>query len=434
MKKIFSIAFAALAVVACDVTSVNPDVPFVEREKPVPTYEGSGNLMFGEIDKAVKTAHTYTWSAKDNAITINVTVNLDQYVNGDEELGIPGGDWGLGWFPMPLESINEFLGCMVTSDLTESNFQAYNPDGTAVDFSSYKPGMWLGPESVSGYTGGVCFWQWYIWGGKSDKNGNEIYYDFSDDGDYTRYRGFMYLGAMPGASGAASMGGKTVHSHNEITVGGEKFNFDVNFAFTELSQEIVIIWDESEAESNPVGEGYLKAKTDSFDSEEGGELLDWAPVKWNLSEEGLVFEAEYSVSAADGEWAYGYKKFDMSMISEIIGKDINTLTFEDFYPVEADGTPYEKWTVGAPFAGQWVDAEGNSCNWSAGHIYWALQTNEENIFEETHVVGALIFGVNPGNVSETDEETEEVSAIHETVTSKAVICGIPMTISIKIVD
>ena len=403
-KTIFFCAVAALALASC-AQDANPDVPIVIPD-PVTEYGGSGNLTYGDA----ASVHTYSWKAEGTQIIINVNV--------DTEVAVDNGDWEIGHFTMPLSDINAFLDDFV-AQLDEDSFYALEPDGSVVEeMTSYKPGMWLDADSYSAdWSSGSAYWQWYAWGNKEDKSGNTITYDYGwdDNDEYTlfdEYKGWFIIGTNP--SNVALAAGKTITSKCVIESNGTSYDFIVNIKFS--SADITYDWDETPGVSDYSGSAYLK----DWDFNE----LSWAPVSWSIDSDGFNFEATYSISQADGAWAYGYLKFDTSFLADILGAQVYELSTTDFYPLQGDGvTPStDIWTVGYG-QGQWVDGNGDACHWDTGHLYWWFQTEPEVIYEDLYCTGALVFGTNPDNV-----------VAGEKVTSKNMIKGHPFNVTLNIVD
>ncbi len=146
MKKIFVyMALASLALTACHTKEYfeNDGIPVEPEPEPEIVYEGEGNLEKENKDGSVaETNSTYTWKAEGTSITIDAYIDTGQYIHGDDEFG--GGEYCIGWFTLPIATMNEFLGLDVRTDLTAATFWGVDPDGTKLDsFSSYAPGMWV---------------------------------------------------------------------------------------------------------------------------------------------------------------------------------------------------------------------------------------------------------------------------------------------------
>lgn len=209
----------ALLCLASCAQDVDPKSKVPEQiPEEVKEYGGDGVLLYGEDEEA--TGHAYVWSAKETTISINVNIDTDEATDR--------GDWEMGHFELPASQINEFLGVFVGSELDESTFYAVEPDGTQVEeMTSYKPGMWINDDSYSGnWASGVFYWQWYVWGGKVDKKGNVIEYDY----DYNEYPSRFMVGTNPSNIPAAA--GKTVTSKCVIVANQNKYDFIVNLIFS----------------------------------------------------------------------------------------------------------------------------------------------------------------------------------------------------------
>ncbi len=163
---------------------------------------------------------TYSWTLSGTTIAVNVNIDTQEAASR--------GGFQVGYFELPVEKVNEFIGADVRN-LDESSFTAYNPDGTRVDFSSYKPGMWVDINGKScGWSIGTAFWQWYVWGGKKDKAGNTITYDGDPNGTGENQSRFM-VGMHPDNVAAAK--GKTIVFNNKIAANGTTFDFIVTYKY-----------------------------------------------------------------------------------------------------------------------------------------------------------------------------------------------------------
>ena len=163
---------------------------------------------------------TYSWTLSGTTIAVNVNIDTQEAASR--------GGFQVGYFELPVEKVNEFIGADVRN-LDESSFTAYNPDGTRVDFSSYKPGMWVDINGKScGWSTGTAFWQWYVWGGKKDKAGNTITYDGDPNGTGENQSRFL-VGMHPDNVAAAK--GKTIVFNNKIAANGTTFDFIVTYKY-----------------------------------------------------------------------------------------------------------------------------------------------------------------------------------------------------------
>ncbi|MCR5326088.1 MAG: hypothetical protein K6E37_04975 [Bacteroidales bacterium] len=459
MKKAFYIiGLAALAITGCTLNEayVNPDVPRVDKPLPVIKYEGSGNLVTGHIGEETKLNSTYSWEAKDNTITINIGFDLEEYI----EIG----NWELGYFFLDLDSINDYLGILVTSDTNEENFYGVEPDGSKVDYgdshacwTSYMPGMWINADGTASGSGGMNYWQWYIWTGRDG-----IYYDYGDGTDKT-YNGLFLVGGNPGnvAGNAAKLVGTTTTSKAKLVAGDVTHDFVVNIKYTNYDASDDG-WDHSDPNTGLTGESVLKLNRDTEST---------FPFKWNISAEKMEFTCELSIAklVSDfemeyheagevvgegdeaetitetgyyyGPYAIGYVKMDLGMISEIIGKDLSEATFEEFYPCDAEGnllttryvmnwdtgelegSEFTGWTAFGNIPGEWVTADSKAGNWSSGAAYWWINFDQEN-YAEIMCENAFVIGNGPNTVHH----------VGDVVTSYNMLCDIPFNVIVKYVE
>ncbi len=412
-KSFYMIAAAALALVSCNLneTKLNPDVPMVERPQPEITYEGSGNLVTGAIGEQKQLKSTYSWEAKDNAIVVNIGFDLEEYIEG--------GNWELGYFFLDINSINDYLGILVTSDTTEDNFYGVEPDGSKLDYgenhavwTSYKPGMWINADGTASGSGGVNYWQWYIWTGREG-----IFYDYGEGTD-KQYNGLFLVGGNPGnvAGKANDLSGTTVTSKAKLIAGGESYDFIVNIKYSDYTPEPL-----------PETEGYQDEPMDSglggYSYSSGVEgNHQWS---WYFDEEGLHVDVDLVSTEEEPieDWGLLGIVINPEVMTSYLGiDDMGALTdLAYFHPLAADGTALEEWTSYAP--GQWVDADGNATNWQ-GVFYWQYQFGD-NKYDGHFTEGLLVVGVNPGNVS---------TVAGQTVVSKAQLGDKLMTVSVHFHD
>lgn len=218
MKKIFTLsALAVLALTACHKKAYfeNDGIPVIPADPPVIVYEDSGNLVTGTGDDEVELNSTYAWKAEGNTITVDVQFDLAEYVKR--------GGWELGYFMWDLASINDFLGISVVGDTTEDTFYGVNPDGSNAGLTSYKPGMWINQDGTASGSGGLNYWQWYIWTGRDG-----IYYDYGEGTD-TAFNGLFLIGGNPSniAGKQAELIGQTVTSKAKLIAAGTEYDFVV---------------------------------------------------------------------------------------------------------------------------------------------------------------------------------------------------------------
>ena len=381
MKKIFVyMALASLALTACHTKEYfeNDGIPVEPEPEPEIVYEGEGNLEKANKDGSVaETNSTYTWKAEGTSITIDAYIDTGQYIHGDDEFG--GGEYCIGWFTLPIATMNEFLGLDVRTDLTAATFWGVDPDGTKLDsFSSYAPGMWVDADGVtSNWSAGSAFWQWYVWEGQG------VTYDMSQ-GDYP---GIIYLGCQP--ANAAAVAGKTVTSKAKLTANGTEYDWTVNFHYAETEKVVE-------------GSGKLQAfvwdDDDNYHAEE--KLSQYSYVL--AADSGL----EITVEVNTEEWI----GFDLprAEFKEVTGIDPAELDETSFYAIDDFGDPVEEFTSYKP--GMWVDEKGLPApGWSEGIAYWQwyvwggkTDKNGKTIgYDYDHEKHPDIFvvGGNPGNNS-----------------------------------
>ena len=449
-KSLYLIALSSAVVAGCNLneTKLNPDVPMVDRPVPEITYEGSGKLVTGTGDEQKTLESTYSWSAKDGAIVVNIDFDLTEYIDND--------GWELGYFFLDVNSINDFLGMLVTSDTNESNFYGVEPNGAKVDYgdshlvwTSYKPGMWVNADGTASGSGGMLYWQWYIWTGRDG-----IYYDYGEGTDKA-YNGLFLVGGNPGniKGNAATLVGTTTTSKAKLETPDGTVDFIINVKFVNYDSSDDG-WDHSDGQSALSGKANLMLDRD-VESE--------FPLTWNISKEGIDFTCELSLAKlcedfemeyeegtgyVNGPYAIGYVKFDLDVFTDIIGKKITETTFEEFFPCDAEGNllterytsknvagegedpryeivgdPYEGWTSYSPLPGEWVLADGKAGNWSSGAAYWWMNFDKEN-YAEFLCEGALVIGNGPNTVHQ----------VGDVVTSYNMCCGIPFNVHVKYVE
>ena len=389
MKKIFVyMALASLALTACHTKEYfeNDGIPVEPEPEPEIVYEGEGNLEKANKDGSVaETNSTYTWKAEGTSITIDAYIDTGQYIHGDDEFG--GGEYCIGWFTLPIATMNEFLGLDVRADLTAATFWAVNPDGTKVDsFTSYAPGMWVDDTGASSnWSAGSAFWQWYVW---EDQG---VTYDMSQ-GDYP---GIIYLGCQP--ANAAAVAGKTVTSKAKLTANGTEYDWTVNFHYAETEKVVegsgklqAFVWDDDE---NYHAEEMLSQYSYVLAADSGLEIT-------------VEVNTEEWIESKD--WMIGWFDLPRAEFKEVTGIDPAELDETSFYAIDDFGDPVEEFTSYKP--GMWVDEKGLPApGWSEGIAYWQwyvwggkTDKNGKTIgYDYDHEKHPDIFvvGGNPGNNS-----------------------------------
>ena len=167
--------------------------------------------------------HAYAWKMEGNTISVDVDVDVAHAAQLAAE-----GRWEIGHFELPVEKVNAFIGADVR-ELDESSFTSYDPDGKQVDMTSYKPGMWVDANGKScSASAGTAFWQWYVWGGKTDKNGEKIWYDYDQQGTGAN-QGRVMVGMNPSRISAAK--GKTISFRNKLTVQSAEYELIITYRY-----------------------------------------------------------------------------------------------------------------------------------------------------------------------------------------------------------
>ncbi len=385
MKKIFVLmALASLTLVSCHKKAwyENDGIPVEPEPEPEIVYEGEGNLEKEGSNGVAETNSTYTWKAEGTTILIDAYIDTGQYMHGDDEFG--GGEYCIGWFTLPIATMNEFFGVDVRSELTEANFYPVNPDGSKVEFSSYKPGMWVDADGVtSNWSAGSAFWQWYVWEGQGSS------YDMSQ----SDYPGIIYLGCQPANAGAVA--GKTVTSKAKIEVNGTTYDWTINFHY-------------SETEALVEGSGKLQTFVwDDDDNYHAEEVLSSYSYKL-AAESGLEITVEVNTEEwiESEDWMIGWFDFPSAQFKEVTGIDPAELDEDSFYAIDDFGDPVEEFTSYKP--GMWVDENGLPApGWSEGIAYWQwyvwggkTDKNGKVIgydYDHEKHPGIFVVGGNPGN-------------------------------------
>ena len=399
MKKIFVyMALASLTLTACHTKEFyeKDGIPIEPEPEPEIVYEGEGNLEKEGSNGVAETNSTYTWKAEGTTILIDAYIDTGQYIHGDDEFG--GGEYCIGWFTLPIATMNEFFGVDVRSELTEANFYPVDPDGSKVTFSSYKPGMWVDADgATSNWSAGSAFWQWYVWEGQGSS------YDMSQ----SDYPGIIYLGCQP--ANAAAVAGKTVTSKAKIEVNGTTYDWTVNFHY---------------AETEAVVEGSGKLSKFVWDDDDNYHIEEsLSNYRYTLAaESGLEIFVEVNTEewTDSGDWMIGWFDLPRAQFKEVVGFDPAELDESTFYALDDFGDPVEEMTSYKP--GMWIGPDGLASDWSAGVAYWQWYVWGGKTDKNGKVIGydydyekhpdIFVVGGNPGNVSKvTFEEPFSTTAM-----------------------
>ena len=399
MKKIFVLmALASLTLVSCHKKAwyENDGIPIEPEPEPEIVYEGEGNLEKSGSGGIAETNSTYTWKAEGTTILIDAYIDTGQYIHGDDQFG--GGEYCIGWFTLPIATMNEFLGLDVRSDLTEANFYPVNPDGSKVTFTSYKPGMWVDADGASSnWSAGSAFWQWYVWEGQGSS------YDMSQ----STFPGIIYMGCQP--ANAAAIAGKTVTSKAKIEANGQVYDWIVNFHYAETEAVVEgsgklnkFVWDsdsEFHVEESLSGYSYVLAADSGLEINVTVNTEEWTE---------------------SGDWMIGWFDLPRTLVKEVTGIDPAELDEDTFYALDDFGDPVEEMTSYKP--GMWIGTDGLASNWSEGVAYWQWYVWGGKTDRKGNTIGydydhetypdIFVVGGNPGNVSKvTFEEPFSTSAM-----------------------
>ena len=352
---------------------------YAETEKVV---EGSGKLqafVWDDDDNyhAEEKLSQYSYVlAADSGLEITVEVNTEEWTDS--------GDWMIGWFDFPRAAFKEVTG-IDPAELDETSFYAIDDFGDPVEeFTSYKPGMWVDEKGLPapGWSEGIAYWQWYVWGGKTDKNGKVIGYDY----DYEKHPDIFVVGGNPGNNSKVTFD-EPFTSNAMIKTADKEYPVSITYIFHEMIL--------------PETEGYPEGVVEGVGTPYpyGGGADGDHQIAWYFDEEGLTVDVDAYLPTIkeNGDWIFTAATIPTEIMTAYLGIDDIEKLFDTsyFYPLNADGTPSGGWTTNAP--GEWVDADGNATGWSTGHMYWWYQWGEHK-YEGHFTEGLFLVGTNAGNV------------------------------------
>jgi hypothetical protein len=352
---------------------------YAETEKVV---EGSGKLqafVWDDDDNyhAEEKLSQYSYVlAADSGLEITVEVNTEEWIDSQ--------DWMIGWFDLPRAEFKEVTG-IDPAELDETSFYAIDDFGDPVEeFTSYKPGMWVDEKGLPapGWSEGIAYWQWYVWGGKTDKNGKVIGYDY----DYEKHPDIFVVGGNPGNNSKVTFD-EPFTSNAMIKTADKEYPVSITYIFHEMIL--------------PETEGYPEGVADGVGTPYpyGGGADGDHQIAWYFDEEGLTVDVDAYLPTIkeNGDWIFTAATIPTEIMTAYLGIDDIEKLFDTsyFYPLNADGTPSGGWTTNAP--GEWVDADGNATGWSTGHMYWWYQWGEHK-YEGHFTEGLFLVGTNAGNV------------------------------------
>lgn len=167
------------------------------------------------------------------------------------------------------------------------------------------------------------------------------------------------------------------------------------------------------------GEGKLVRLDKDGNVKETNHTYAWKADETTINIEAWVDGSQY-VNGDDtfngGEFSIGWFTLDRASINDFLGIDVKSdLDESTFYGVQPDGSKVESMTSYKP--GMWVQADGNSCGWGDGRMYWQwyIWGDEEGGGYDMNAntyPDIIYLGSNPGNVKDV---------LGKDVTSKAKI-------------
>ena len=358
---------------------------YSETEKIV---EGSGKLQAFVWDdddnyhaEERLSSYSYTMAA-ESGLEITVEVNTQEWIDSK--------DWMIGWFDFPRDAFKEVVG-FDPAELDESTFYALDDFGDPVEeMTSYKPGMWVDEKGLPapGYSEGVAYWQWYIWGGKSSVNkATGESYTIGYDYDYEKHPDIFVVGGNPGTNSKVTFD-EPFTTTAMMKSGDKEYPMSITYIF----HEVIL----------PETEGYPEGVADGVGTPYpyGGGADGDHQISWYFDEEGLTVDVDAYVPTivANGDYVFTAAVIPTDVMASYLGVDVEQLFDTSyFYPLEPDGSAAGDWTCNN-HPGQWVDADGKATGWSTGSMYWWYQWGDHK-YEGHFTDGLFLVGTNPGNVS-----------------------------------
>jgi hypothetical protein len=250
--------------------------------------------------------------------------------------------------------------------------------------------MWVDEKGLpaSGYSEGVAYWQWYIWGGKSSVNkATGESYTIGYDYDYEKHPDIFVVGGNPGNNSKVTFD-EPFTTTAMMKSGDKEYPMSITYIF----HEVIL----------PETEGYPEGVADGVGTPYpyGGGADGDHQISWYFDEEGLTVDVDAYVPTivANGDYVFTAAVIPTDVMASYLGVDVEQL-FDNsyFYPLEPDGSAAGDWTCNN-HPGQWVDADGKATGWSTGSMYWWYQWGDHK-YEGHFTDGLFLVGTNPGNVS-----------------------------------
>ncbi|MBQ0045044.1 MAG: hypothetical protein KBT05_08485 [Bacteroidales bacterium] len=268
--------------------------------------EGNGGYAY---QGAAQGNHQYMWIMDENGITVDV----DAHIPSIE-------DYVYLTMAIDPDLLKEYLDIDDINKLAD--FDYFYP----VDAEGTKGEKW-----TTGYTGNwvledgsPCTWTdgrayWFL------NYGDHMYENHYTDG-------LLCIGTNPG--NISKLDGKTVTMKSVL--GDKTFTVNVHYH-----------------DSLPTsGAGVIGANSYS----------------WELDGTAFNINATVSKAGLDDSWGLLGFPINSAYVNDYFDINVDELTIEDFYPVDAEGNAYEKWSSYAP--GEWFAADGSAADSNSGIAFW----------------------------------------------------------------
>lgn len=331
-----------------------------EPEGPA-DYLTAGNNGYA-YQAAASGNHQYTWVMGEDGITVDV----DAHISSIE-------DWVYLMTTIDPDVLKEYLGVEDLSVLADFDY-FYPVDAEGVKGEKWTTGYignWvLEDGSPCTWADGRAYW----------------FFNFGDnkyEGHYTD--GLLCIGTNPG--NIAELDGKTVTS--KAVMGDKTFTVNVHYH-----------------DALPTsGAGVIGANSYS----------------WELDGTAFNINATVSKAGLDDSWGLLGFPINSAYVNDYFDINVDELTIEDFYPVDAEGNAYEKWSSYAP--GEWFQVDGSAGAWDTGIAFWQWYNAENYDYDLNNL---LYLGKNPGK--NADYEVGDVYV------AKAKMAGNDLTVTITVAE
>ena len=143
---------------------------------------------------------------------------------------------------------------------------------------------------------------------------------------------------------------------------------------------------------------------------------------WALDGTAFNINATISMASLDDSWGLLGFPINSAYVNDYFDINVDELTIEEFYPVDAEGNAYEKWSSYAP--GQWFQADGSAGAWDTGVAFWQWYNASTYDFDLNNLV---YLGKNPNNAPTTYE-------VGDVYVAKAKMSGNDLTVTITVAE